>query len=167
MQNILFIYLIFYSVLFLSSAFCTSLLLSSLLLFSSSVIATLDYSSCVRDIEGVMNRSPVIADGRCDCIAVWVDYDLTPTQVSHRTSHTAQTDALNIQSIPRNHESENFLRQWDDAIQDFPSHLKLNLKFFPSPLEVKCDVTYLTSVTSFTSGDSDFQYNFNFEHGEN
>ena len=139
-----------------------SILIHSIL-FCFPVIATLDYSSCARDIEGVVKRSPVIADGRCDCKAVWVDYDLTPTQVSHTTHYTAQTDALKDRNVPKDHGSKNVLRQWDDSKQDFPSHLKLNLKFFPSPLEVKCGVTYLTSVTSFTYGDSDFQYNFNFE----
>ena len=149
-QPTLFLHLLIYS-----NLFCSFLL-------HSPVIATLDYSSCVGDIEGVVKRSPVIADGRCDCIAVWVDYNLTPTQVSH-TTHTTQTDALHDRNVPKDHGSKNVLQQWDDTKQDFPSHLKLNLKFFPSPLEVQCGVTCLTSVTSFINGDSDFQYNFNFE----
>ena len=58
--------------------------------------------------------------------------------------------------------SNNILHQWNEEKKDFPSHLKVNLKFFPSPVPVRRG-SVLIARTSFCVGDSDFQYDFKLE----
>lgn len=118
----------------------------------SAVIATLDYSVGVQTLEDVVTHTAICTTGMCDCIAVWVDYDLTPTTIT-----TSARDRL---KEPGSHLEPNVLQQWNEGRNDFPYHLKLNLKFFPMPVAVTKELTVLTTRTSFTSGDSDFKYNF-------
>ena len=160
----------------------------------STVIATLDYSQCVKPIENVLTSTKIISDGRVDCVAVWVDFDLTPAvarpqdsttvcNISSSTSSPSSSSSSSSSSTSSSddisrrvddhfqgsngrtslNETENVLHQWNDEKKDFPSHLKLNLKFFPLPITVMKNETVLTSCTSFTVGDSDFIYNFKLE----
>ena len=117
-----------------------------------AVIASLDYSVGVRTLEEVVTRTVISTTGMCDCIAVWVDYDLSPATVAANVN-----DALRE---PGRHTAPTVLQQWNEDKNDFPCHLKLNLKFFPMPVAVTEELTILTTRTFFTSGDSDFNYDF-------
>ena len=170
------------------------LLIFLLFYLLSTVIATLDYSQCVKPIENVLTSTKIISDGRVDCVAVWVDFDLTPavarpqdsttvcnisssTSSPSSSSSSSSSSTSSIDNTSRRvddhfqgsngrtslNETENVLHQWNDEKKDFPSHLKLNLKFFPLPITVMKNETVLTSCTSFTVGDSDFIYNFKLE----
>lgn len=127
------------------------------------MIAVLDYTSSARTLPDVLTRTQVLIDGRCDCIAVWVDYNLSPAVVNRQISENkAQEEPKYVLKDPHSYDSDTVLQQWDEGRGDFPSHLKLNLKFFPTPVEVKQNVSVLVSSTSFTVGDSDFKYDFRF-----
>jgi hypothetical protein len=103
----------------------------------------------------------VLSDGRCDCIAVWVDYDLSPAVLNLQVSaNKGQGEPEIILKGPLCHESDTVLQQWDEGRMDFPEHLKLNLKFFPTPMKVLHNVSTFVATTSFTVGDSDFKYYF-------
>ena len=150
-----------------------------------SVIANLDYSRCARQIEDVLTRTIVTSDGRVDCVAVWVDFDLTlavvkpeggpgPSPIPSASSSSGSNDVSSSSVddtidnsddhfISHTDKSPNIIHQWNDEKQDFPSHLKLNLKFFPSPIIVRKDESILSSATSFTVGESDFNYDFKIE----
>ena len=117
-----------------------------------TVIATLDYSAGVRTLEDVITRTAINTTGMCDCIAVWVDYDLCPATIA-----PSMSDAL---KGPGNHSAPSVFQQWNEDKNDFPCHLKLNLKFFPAPVAVTKELTILTTCTSFTAGHSDFTYDF-------
>ena len=134
---------------------------STLALFITTVIAILDYTSTARSLSDVLTQTPVLSDGRCDCIAVWVDYDLSPAVVNLQDSaNIGEKETKNTPKDPKCHDSDTVLQQWDEGINDFPSHLKLNLKFFPTPIKVQQNVTTFAATTSFTVGDSDFKYDF-------
>ena len=180
--------------------YCTAYLISYLLIFLSfhsinlfiflsfylliTVIATLDYSQCVKAIENVSTSTKITSDGRVDCVAVWVDFDLTPVAVARpgaqgsaifceiSSSRSSSSNSLDIHRDnhlqettegPSQNGTENVLHHWNKEKKDFPSHLKLNLKFFPSPITVKKNETVLSSCTSFIVGESDFIYNFKLE----
>ena len=112
-------------------------------------------------------------DGRADCVAVWVDFDLTPSRIQSENNEENnentedneddENDENTESDYSRSDEEDFILRQWDEEKQDFPSHLKLNLKFFPLPVIVKSKITVLSTRTSFTVGDSDFKYSFQLE----
>ena len=109
--------------------------------------------------------------------SVWVDFDLTPSVI--KSENNENTDENNEENDDINGDNKNnegienynsksneedfILRQWDEEKQDFPSHLKLNLKFFPLPVIVQSKITVLSTRTSFTVGDSDFKYSFQLE----
>lgn len=125
------------------------------------MIAALDYTSRARTLPDVLTRTQVLTDGRCDCIAVWVDYNLSPAAVNRQISESKdQGEPKYVPIDLHSHDSDTVMQQWDEGKRDFPSHLKLNLKFFPTPIEVKQIVSVLASTTSFTVGDSDFKYDF-------
>ena len=144
-----------------------------LFLFVFSVIATLDYTLCAKNIDEVLTRTLLTLDGRADCVAVWVDFDLTPSVIKSENNENTDEISENNGSTEDDQGTENdnsksneediILRQWDEEKQDFPSHLKLNLKFFPLPVVVKSKITVLSTRTSFTVGDSDFKYSFKLE----
>lgn len=135
------------------------------MLFVATVIAALDYTSRARNLEDVLTHTTVTSDGRCDCIAVWVDYDLSPAAVNLHVTESESESAgqREVGSFGTNLESRDLnkiLRQWDEEKEDFPSHLKLNLKFFPTPIQVQESVSVLVTTTYFTLGESDFNYDF-------
>jgi hypothetical protein len=104
----------------------------------------------------VLTRTCLTDNGTIDCIAVWVDYDLTPVSIN-------STDLNNDRNIGMDNfvgNSANIHHQWDEINQDFPPHLKVNLKFFESPKTVYKDKTVLSTLTKFNVGDSDFKYEF-------
>ena len=100
---------------------------------------------------------------------MWVDFDLTPSRIQSENNDINENNGdnennLGIENCYSKSIVEDFiLRQWDEEKQDFPSHLKLNLKFFPLPVIVKSKITVLSTRTSFTVGDSDFKYFFQLE----
>ena len=90
-------------------------------------------------------------------MAVWVDFDLTPAIIKSENDDINENngndenpeDNEGIENTGNNNSKSNeedfILRQWDEEKQDFPCHLKLNLKFFPLPITVKKNVTVLTT----------------------
>jgi hypothetical protein len=90
-----------------------------------------------------------------------VDYELSPAVLNlQASSNKGQKEPEIILKDPHSQLSDNVLQQWDEGRMDFPSHLKLNLKFFPTPINVKQTVSAFLATTSFTEGDSDFKYDF-------
>lgn len=93
-------------------------------------------------------------------MAVWVDYDLTPVTANLTPSASGLRDS-NSDGVDRSiSSSPNILHQWDDISKDFPSHLKVNLKFFEAPSIVQKNKTFLSTSSTFHKGDSDFKYEF-------
>lgn len=86
----------------------------------------------------------IIESGRCDCVAIWIDYNLTPARVGG-------TDAAGEKDLQLKHLNTN--------LHDFELHYKQNLKFFAEPVNVAAK-QQLVSTCSFTQGASDFQYSF-------
>ena len=140
----------------------------------------------MKAVENISTSTKITSDGRVDCVAVWVDFDLTPVAVVRpraqdsaisceiSSSKSSSSNSLDIHRRADKYlqettdgttqnETENILHHWNKEKQDFPSHLKLNLKFFPLPITVKENETVLSSCTSFIVGESDFIYNFKLE----
>jgi hypothetical protein len=125
------------------------------LITAPRAIATLHYTAAnvpgsIAQAEAVVS-APVVQDGRCDCVVMWVDYDLSPG-VFGTTIPCAQPSPV----------FEDILRQWDNG--DFPNHLKTSIKFFPEPIAVERGRATLTANVSMEEGESDFKYSFNILH---
>lgn len=73
--------------------------------------------------------------GRCDCVAIWVDYELTELLT---------------------------LNQFDSDSQNFPPYMKLNLRFFPEAVSVNRG-HHLHVFPKFQFGDSDVDFHFQIE----
>lgn len=86
----------------------------------------------------------IIESGRCDCVAIWIDYNLTPARVGG-------TDATGEKDLQLKHLNTN--------LHDFELHYKQNLKFFAEPVNVAAK-QQLVSTCTFQQGASDFQYSF-------
>jgi hypothetical protein len=120
----------------------------------------------IRELDYTQNISPykiisqvetnIILSGRCDCIAIWVDYDLI------QSDHEYLSTQENEQKYKSNSSKECpvSIKHWDNETNDFPVHLKHNLKFFPTPINVTNETTIVAS-TSFSGGDTDFEFEFN------
>ena len=94
-----------------------------------TIIAALDYIS--PNISIYDKTAEIVNHGRCDCIAIWVDYDL-------------------IDNI--------MLENWNGS--DFDLHHKSNLKFLPESINVT-KTSLLQSSVKFEEENSDFIFNFN------
>lgn len=95
---------------------------------------TIEFTCTV--VEGIITQS-----GRCDCVAIWVDYQLTEHVLLKNCHETAAN-------------SGGF---------DFPSYLTVNLKFFPKPVVVGNLLgsnNRLQCRTLFAPGDNDFTFDF-------
>lgn len=95
-------------------------------------IAVLNYSQPISDMQAVHE---IVFDqaGACDGVAIWVDYVLDSNQTA--------------------------LRLWNGY--DFPPFMTQNIRFFPQYPQVKVGNKLLVQ-SSFTIGESDFQYSFQF-----
>jgi len=97
----------------------------------------LDYTENISSIGETATELPVVNSGRADCMAVWVDYELSPGNV--------------LQSMRNN---------------TFPPHLKVNIKLFEHPKVYTYTASAPDSMgvvhckSSFSVGDSDFDYDF-------
>ncbi len=89
----------------------------------------------------------IIESGRCDCVAIWIDYDLTP----------ARANGSGIAGS--NQQQDLQLKHLDTSSHEFELHYKQNLKFFAKPIDVTTS-RQLVSTCSFQQGASDFQYSF-------
>ena len=126
------------------------------LLTKPQAIASLDYTS-MTSLGSLPSSSftlPVISDGRCDCVALWSDFDCTPGLLGGTSPE--MNDEI---------ESHLILRQWNQQVDsggdfDFPSHLKTSVKFFSKPLVVSKEVASVIATVDFQEGDSDFTYSF-------
>ena len=123
-------------------------------------IGEIDYScSQSTDLaESTNSIGKVIISGRCDCVAIWVDYDLKPA-IAKSCGGVVHADRKN--SNDTKHDS-NVIEQYDESINDFQCHTKLSLKFFKQPVIVRKDESILTCLSTYSQGDSDFTYDFNF-----
>jgi hypothetical protein len=151
------------------------------LLTKPMAVSTLDYTRVASDIEESVREARFVCDGRCDAVAIWVDYDLTPATFTRNTcsdtiNNSTISDDCGTKSAERMNEkvspsasasacASGRLEQWDGV--DFPCHLKLNLKFFPEPIDVKLSPensdskkSALSCTSSFEVGDSDFKLHF-------
>jgi hypothetical protein len=99
-------------------------------------------------------------DGRVDCVAIWVDYDLTPVTINSTPLNDIDVKSHCASATRIDSSSANIHHQWDEIKQDFPPHLKVNLKFFEAPKVVHKNKTFLSTLTKFNIGDSDFKYEF-------
>lgn len=97
------------------------------LLTKPTIIASLDYLS--PNISVHDKTIEIICNGRCDCIAIWVDYDLIDNMI---------------------------LENWNG--NDFELHHKSNLKFLPEPIDVN-QSSLLQSSTKFEDADFIFNFN--------
>ncbi len=102
------------------------------LLSAPQRIATLNYNHTVSAPPAELVQTPFIASGRCDFVAIWVDYQLT------------QDEQSTLQCFKNG---------------NFPSYMKLNLKFFEHSQSVQVG-NVLNCVTEFVAGESDFRFQF-------
>ena len=120
-----------------------------------------DVSDVVYETTAALkSRSDKEGSGRCDCVAIWVDYELTPSPHEGRDSADSRDS------------SSTMLRNCSGG--DFPTYYTTLLKFFPSPVPIpvaggsgdrsdtpmSAPTQLLTCRTSYASGQSDFTYSF-------
>ena len=110
----------------------------------------------------------VLTAGRCDCVAIWVDYCLWEPQIG--LSDSSPGPCLKDEAVGGSRELSTSAgvtvtqdviewRAWDG--QDFPYYYTLNLKFFEQPQPVEKGATF-SSCATFKMGDSDFAFEFSF-----
>lgn len=83
---------------------------------------------------------PVVNQGRCDAVAIWVDYQLTSSDI----------DGGNV--------LESYRTTFHDK-HDFPLYATQYVKFFAAPSGLTTD-SIVTSNIQFSHGDTDFKYKF-------
>eukprot|EP01041_Mallomonas_annulata_P004801 gene4801-9574_t len=88
-------------------------------------------SNLLLNIDMIMRTT-----GRCDCVVIWVDYDLIEN------------------------DNEDIIRYFSVEKQNFPYHLKTFIKFLPHSLPVVSS-QLLKCTASINDGDSDFTLSFN------
>lgn len=119
-------------------------------------IRELDYTQNISAHKIISQvETNIILSGRCDCIAIWVDYDLI--QSDHEYLLTQEDQQENIANSSKN--SPVSIKYWNNETNDFPVHLKHNLKFFPTPINVSNETTIIAS-SSFSAGNKDFEFDF-------
>lgn len=96
-------------------------------------VAVLDYAGDAVDGEGIsvssLQKMPVIvSSGRCDCLVMWVDYDIS---------------------------DGNIMSFWDGV--DFPSYLKTSVKFLENPIVVASGNSVVELKSSFNYGNSEME----------
>ena len=101
-------------------------------------LSSIDYYKNLVSINGddVMEREKLICNGRCDCVVIWVDYQL-------------------------DNNSSSLISCWDN--EDFNSYQKCSVIFFPQPMQVEVNKHSLIYKVDFNFGDSDFKYFFKIE----
>jgi hypothetical protein len=140
------------------------------LLSKPTAVAALHYSESLRSLPTKVTRIPMTASGRCDCVAVWVDYDIAPVRInSCESSSSGSSSGVGIAetgSIEENASSSlpdgasNIIRQFQSDKSDFACHAKSNVKFFPSAVNVQEGLSVLSCSVEFQFGDSDFRFDF-------
>lgn len=139
------------------------------LLSKPTSVAALHYSEPLGSLPEKITRIPMTASGRCDCVAVWIDYDLTPTRINSGSniSSSSSNGAENSSNDGPNYEgsdTSNIIRQYQSDKSDFLCHAKSNVKFFPSAIVVQEGISVLNCSAEFHFGDSDFRFDFNFQY---
>lgn len=124
-------------------------------------VTRLDYQSLIdtgaadamTNLKFLSTRMTVSRKGKCHCVAVWVDYEVSPgNEITHWTDDSA-----------------------GDSGGNFPPHLKTNLKFFHVPTSVDArsvtsgvggrnvnvgDVITCSASVQHTEGGMDFNFDF-------
>ncbi len=108
------------------------------MLAGPAVLQELDYSRVASDLSPLEIDLQVIAKGRCDCVAVWVDYIMSDA--------TANAPAVTA------------VRHFDGF--SFPPYLKVSLRFFDEAQLVNPGLSIVRCKSSFQLGDSDLRYDF-------
>ena len=124
----------------------------------------MDFTQNICDLPRKDMIMPIINQGRCDCIAIWVDYKL----MSGTSTGTSQDEDDKTQDI--------FYHHMVDGC--FPSYLKVNIRLFEHAQTVKVSTgtkegigtstgddgskgNAIHCTTSFTTGDSDLVCEYN------
>ena len=116
------------------------------------ILQKMDFTKPVRNLEHTTSVVPIIRAGRADCVAIWVDYDLTGETLFengvHRLAPGWEKTYL-----------EHFSSTSVNPNPDFPAHLKVNIRLFQDAPTV--DESYrLKADSAFAVGSSDFEYEF-------
>ena len=93
----------------------------------------------------------VVCEGRCDAVAIWVDYQLTSDDID-------DGNVLESYGNSGSHSNTNTINNTEQK-QDFPLYATQYLKFFSKPADVTTD-SIISNNIQFCHGDTDFKYKF-------
>ena len=127
------------------------------LLCEPLTLCTLDFENPNFSLpsEGHLSSSSIVTAGRCDAVAVWMDYCLL------------DTCDLSMPTDPSRGGGEGGEGASSSVLSELPHYLVANLKFFPIAIPVKQEQEFrLTCRTKFQFGDPDFTFDFRLEGGQ-
>jgi len=110
------------------------------LLCEPLTLCTLDFENPRFNLpsDGYLSSASIVRAGRCDAVAVWVDYCLFAGDTCDLSMHRGGGSSV---------------------LFDWPHYLVANLKFFPSSIPVE-EGAALMCRTKFQFGDPDFSFDF-------